>query len=70
MPTSAGVGWAMTAYAPHGTYLYAIDEHGRITIWNTSPAAWLDGACGIVARPMTDAEWSAYLPRVAYTRTC
>jgi hypothetical protein len=39
-------------------------------LWNADPAGWVQTACRIAGRNLTQAEWHQYLPDRTYRATC
>ena len=58
------------AFAPSGAQLAASSDDGTVHLWDTSPAAAEAQVCAGIGQPLTRAEWSAYVPGVAYRTPC
>jgi WD40 repeat protein len=58
------------AFNPAGTHLSAASADGTVFTWDVSPAAALAQACATLGQPLTQAEWSAYVPGVPYKAPC
>ena len=42
-----------------------------IVVWDLDPAHWIDGACAVAGRNLTEAEWEQYIGDLAsYRQTC
>jgi WD40 repeat protein len=70
LPIRTGAVWAFAAYTRGGSVLSAVDERGLIVQWDSRPQSWVDRACAVAARDLTDTEWDTYLPGVPHQRTC
>jgi hypothetical protein len=70
LPIRTGAVWAFAAYTRGGSVLSAVDERGLIVQWDSRPRSWVDRACAVAARDLTDMEWNTYLPGVSHQRTC
>jgi DNA-binding SARP family transcriptional activator/WD40 repeat protein/energy-coupling factor transporter ATP-binding protein EcfA2 len=70
LPIRTGAVWAFAAYTRRGSVLAAVDERGHIVQWDSRPRSWVDRACAVAARNLTDTEWDTYLPGAPHQRTC
>jgi len=70
LPVRTGAVWAFAAYTRRGSVLAAVDERGQIVQWDSRPRSWVDRACAVAARNLTDSEWDTYLPGAPHQRTC
>jgi WD40 repeat protein len=43
---------------------------GTVIAWDTSPEAWVDRACGLAGRDLTQEEWDRHLPDQPYRAVC
>jgi len=70
LPIRTGAVWAFAAYTRKGSVLAAVDERGQIVQWDSRPRSWVERACAVAARNLTDTEWDTYLPGAPHQRTC
>jgi WD40 repeat protein len=67
LPAVSGGSLAFTA---DGTRLLAPGPTG-VTAWRIGPREWIEQACRVAGRDLTEAEWDAYVPPgLPYRRTC
>ncbi|HWG01157.1 MAG TPA: helix-turn-helix domain-containing protein [Trebonia sp.] len=57
-------------YSPDGSQLAATSDDGTVHLWDTSPAAAAAAICADVGQPLSQREWSAYVPNVPYHAPC
>lgn len=71
MPLS-GHASAVTALAfnPDGTLLASAGGMDQIRLWELDPQTWLQRACEIANRSMTEEEWSTFISNEPYQETC
>jgi WD40 repeat protein len=64
--------WALNLeLSPNGKTLYSSSRDGHIIIWNVEPASFVDVACQLVRRNLTEAEWAQYMgDQREYRQTC
>jgi WD40 repeat protein len=58
------------AFSPSGHQLAAASYDGGVHLWDTSAAAAVAGICANLGQPLTRAQWSSYVPGVAYRAGC
>jgi len=63
------VAWAITFNAD-GDKLASAGRDGSIILWDLNPESWMQQACDIANRNLTEAEWQQYLGDEAYQETC
>jgi WD40 repeat protein len=49
---------------------YSLTQWGNLISWEVSPDGWVERACAIAGRDLTQDEWQRYLPGEEYRRTC
>ena len=57
-------------FPPLGDEIVAITESGPGRRYPMSVESWIDRACTVAGRDLTEAEWDRYLPTRPYRRTC
>jgi len=58
------------AYLPDSTGLLVASADGRIFTVDTRTSTWLERACSIAGRNLTQAEWDQFFPSRPYQVTC
>jgi WD40 repeat protein len=58
------------AFSPNGTLLASAGGMDQIRLWELDPQTWLQRACEIANRSMTQEEWSTFLSGEPYQETC
>jgi WD40 repeat protein len=59
------------AFSKEGNMLVSNGSDGAVIVWDTNPAAWLERACRIANRNLTEEEWISLIgPDVPYHKTC
>ena len=58
------------AFSPSGAQLAATSYDGSVHLWDTGTAAAVSGICANLGQALTRAEWSSYVPGVAYRSAC
>jgi len=69
-PIPGGTTGGRGTFFPDGKDVVAVFGSGTGVVWNVDPTRWSAQACRIANRNFTRAEWRAYLPGRAYSRTC
>ena len=69
-PIALGLRFAGAALRPDGLEAAVATDHG-IAVWDLDPEHWVQGACAIAGRNLTQAEWDQYVGDLApYRSTC
>lgn len=50
------------AFSPDGRWLASAGDDSQVILWPMRPQVWVEIACRIVGRPLSDAELGQYLP--------
>ena len=58
------------AFSPQGGLLASVDDGDLITFWKVDFDAWSSSACRIANRNLTTQEWTTYLGKAPYRKTC
>ncbi|HWQ84153.1 MAG TPA: WD40 repeat domain-containing protein, partial [Anaerolineales bacterium] len=59
------------AFSPDGETLSSSSRDGTILRWNVDPAAWVQRACQIAGRALSENEWRSFAgPNVPYSPVC
>jgi WD40 repeat protein len=58
------------AFSPSGAQLAAASYDGSVHLWDTGAATAVSGICADQGQALTKAEWSRYVPGVAYQAAC
>jgi WD40 repeat protein len=58
------------AFSPSGAQLAATSYDGSVHLWDTGAAAAGSGICANLGQALTRAQWSGYVPGVAYRAGC
>ena len=58
------------AFSPDGTTLFTPVVDGSVVAWDLRPASWVDAACRLVGRDLTEAEWRQHVGDQRYRKTC
>lgn len=58
------------AFSPDAQALAIPSYDGTTVVWDLEPSHWLDAACDLVGRNLTQAEWDLYLGDLDYRKTC
>ena len=58
------------AFNNDGSRLASASSDSLVILWDVSFASWKERACNIVARNLTQVEWSSYFPDRPYEKTC
>jgi WD40 repeat protein len=69
LPGTAGM-WGNAAYTPDGAKLVVVYLDTTGELWPVSVSAWMDHACAVAHRNLSEEEWSRFVPSHPYTRTC
>ncbi len=70
IPLPADTGGATVSYLPEGNRLLVSAMDGRTWIVDTRTATWIERACQIAGRNLTQNEWQQYFPDRPYEVTC
>jgi WD40 repeat protein len=70
LPLPSGTGAFSIAYRRDSTGVIIASTDGRTWTANTRTATWVERACAIAGRNLTDDEWSQYFPSRPYEPTC
>ena len=57
------------AFSDDGLIMIA-DSWGFVRTWDPRPSAWVEAACRMAGRDLTEAEWRSYLPDRDYDPVC
>jgi WD40 repeat protein len=57
-------------FAPHGHTLYTPVGDGSVVAWDLRPSSWIQAACALTGRDLTESEWRQYLGDAPYRTTC
>ena len=57
-------------FPPVGNEIVVSTEDGPGRRYPMDTDAWVDHACDVAGRDLTEAEWNRFLPNQAYRRTC
>jgi WD40 repeat protein len=58
------------AFSPSGAQLAATSFEGTVHLWDASPPAARAAICANLGQPLTQAEWSTYVPGLPYRAPC
>jgi WD40 repeat protein len=58
------------AFSPDGTTLFTPVVDGSVVRWDLRPASWVDAACRLAGRNLTEAEWRQHVGDQQYRQTC
>lgn len=66
-----GIGLRMNCggWLPDGSGFFGKDSNS-IQIWDIDTSKWVEAACRLAGRNLTEQEWQQYGPRAAYAETC
>jgi WD40 repeat protein len=56
-------------WLPDGSGFFGKDSNS-IQIWDIDPATWVEAACRLAGRNLTEQEWERYGPQAPYAKTC
>jgi WD40 repeat protein len=66
----SGIVWSVV-FSPDGKTLASGDGAGTVILWDVSPGSWVDRACRIANRNLTQSEWEQFIgPDTPYELTC
>jgi WD40 repeat protein/class 3 adenylate cyclase len=68
-PGTLGV-WSTAAVTPDGKNLVVVYADGSGFVWPLALSAWMDHACAVAHRNLTQEEWSRFVANQPYQRTC
>lgn len=58
------------AFASDGGSVVIAEIGGRVRTWDLDPAVWIETACRMAGRNLTEQEWRQYLPERDYVAAC
>ena len=58
------------AFSKDESRLLFAGADGSVRSWDLDPASWVAAACRLAGRPLTEQEWSNYLPDRPFQRVC
>jgi WD40 repeat protein len=58
------------AFTPDGQALAVGGYDGTVAVWTLDPDDWLEAACDVVGRNLTEDEWTQHMGRFAFGETC
>jgi WD40 repeat protein len=58
------------AFSPDGDTLFTPAADGLVVAWDLRPPSWVDAACRLAGRNLTEAEWRQYVGAQQYHQTC
>jgi WD40 repeat protein len=61
---------AVAAFDPAGHTLTTAFLDGTVLLWDVNPASWLQRACAVAGRRLTQQEWQDFLPGRPYQPSC
>jgi WD40 repeat protein len=70
LPLPSGTGAFSIAYRRDSTGVVIASTDGRTWTANTRTETWVERACAIAGRNLTDDEWSQFFPSRPYEPTC
>jgi WD40 repeat protein len=62
--------WATVEFLPDGHILMIASRDGQVFTWDTRLAHWVEFACAVAGRNLTDGEWRAAFGDRPYRATC
>jgi WD40 repeat protein/DNA-binding SARP family transcriptional activator len=68
-PDRPGV-WTTVEFQPDGTTVIIADRDGAVYTWDTRPEQWIERACAMAGRNLTEAEWQDTFGDRPYRETC
>lgn len=71
-PAFTGINGPVTslAFNPNTPTLVTGSQTGQVLWWDLSPETWIEKACQLAGRNLTQSEWAQYFPGEAYRKTC
>jgi WD40 repeat protein/DNA-binding SARP family transcriptional activator len=70
VPLSGPPSPAVAAFDPAGHTLATAFLDGTVLLWDVNPASWLQRACAVAGRRLTQQEWQDFLPGRPYQPSC
>ena len=58
------------AFSRDGTTLYTPVVDGSVVTWDLRPSSWVEAACKLAGRNLTEAEWRQHVGDQQYRKTC
>jgi WD40 repeat protein/DNA-binding SARP family transcriptional activator len=68
-PDRPGV-WTAVEFLPDGATVIIADRDGAVHTWDTRPEQWIEAACAMAGRNLTEAEWRDAFGDRPYRETC
>jgi WD40 repeat protein len=62
--------WSTAAVTPDGKNLVVVNSDGSGFVWPLALSAWMDHACAVADRNLTQEEWSRFVPGQHYQNIC
>ncbi|HEX6659080.1 MAG TPA: WD40 repeat domain-containing protein, partial [Ilumatobacter sp.] len=68
-PDGPGV-WTAVEFQPDDATVIIADRNGAVYTWDTRPEQWIERACALAGRNLTEAEWQDTFGDRSYHETC
>ncbi len=71
-PAFPGINGTVTSlqFSPTQQAIVSGSDTGQVLWWDLSPESWIEKACQVARRNLTQAEWAQYFPGDPYRKTC